>query len=259
MSSNTLKSIFFRYDTIGFLTCVLLFIWWPQVDLYVSDWFYEPCSSSFYLKDNAVINSICTLTHVIAVTVIITLILMLIGSWSIKNNFFLSRKKVSVYLLSACVLSSGLIVNLVLKDNWERPRPRQSIEFGGERAFEPAFSPTFQCEKCYSFVSGHASVGFYFFAFALLSRNRRWLWLPVIAGGIIGTARISLGAHYLSDVVFSGWAMWFSTLFLYTLFFNQKENSRLQRLQQTSAYNPLNMLLTQLPITRSLLTKSDKN
>jgi lipid A 4'-phosphatase len=91
-------------------------------------------------------------------------------------------------------------------------------EFGGDRAFLSPFAPEAGQVDGHSFVSGHASVGFYFFGFALLSRRRRWLLLPVIAGSVIGATRIAQGGHFASDVLFSGWVEWYFTIFLYALF-----------------------------------------
>ncbi|MCB1149464.1 MAG: hypothetical protein KDK48_04800, partial [Chlamydiia bacterium] len=38
-------------------------------------------------------------------------------------------------------LGPGLLVNVVLKPNWGRPRPRHVIELGGEAKFRPFYSP----------------------------------------------------------------------------------------------------------------------
>ena len=51
----------------------------------------------------------------------------------------------------------------------------------------------------------------------LLDRRRRWTWavLGVVSGLVIGFARISVGAHWLSDVLWAGpitllcsWLVW---------------------------------------------------
>jgi lipid A 4'-phosphatase len=225
MNHHWLFRALFRYDTIGFLICIAFFLYWPQFDLYFSQNFYDSGNNGFFLSDNILVKSIHSLTNIVGATVILTLIIMITGSWLIKNDFLGKYRKTMIYLLCACILGPGLMVNLVLKDNWGRPRPRQTIEFGAHRNYEPPFSPSFKCRKCYSFVSGHASVGFYFFSFALLSRKRRWLLLPAIAGITIGITRIAQGAHFFSDVLFSGWVVWFCSLLLYHLFFKPEPRS----------------------------------
>lgn len=114
------------------------------------------------------------------------------------------------------------MVNLVLKDNWGRPRPRQVIEFGGEHDYRSPFDPSFVRKSGSSFVCGDASVDFSFFSLALFLRKRKWLWLSGIAGTVIGFSRIVQGAHFFSDVLFSGWVVWFCSIILHTLFFEYK-------------------------------------
>jgi lipid A 4'-phosphatase len=99
-----------------------------------------------------------------------------------------------------------LVVNAVFKEHWGRARPRDITEFGGTRTFTPAFVISDQCERNCSFVSGHASLPFAFAALGFLLRRRRWAIYAGAAafGGLVGFGRIVQGAHFLSDVVFSG-------------------------------------------------------
>ena len=211
-----------RYDIAAFLLCIFFFLVWPQFDLYVSQYFYDRNSGGFFWGHHIIAESIYRLTHIIGVIVLITLPLMIAASWLINKDFLVQQRKNLIYHLSVCILGPGLLVNLVLKGNWGRPRPRQILEYGGDKLFEAPFFPSFECLDCHSFVSGHASVGFCFFCLALLSDNKNWLWLPAIAGTIIGAGRIVQGGHFFSDVMFSGWGIWFCSLFLYTLFFKLK-------------------------------------
>ncbi len=114
--------------------------------------------------------------------------------------------RVALYLLAALALGPGLVVHTVFKDHWGRARPRDVIEFGGDRTFTPAFVISDQCDRNCSFVAGHSSMGFYFLALAFLARRRRYrVYLAVGGfGGLTGLGRIAQGAHFLSDVIFSG-------------------------------------------------------
>lgn len=219
MTRRLLLSMFLRCDTAVFLICICFFLIWPRFDLYVSEYFYDQNSGGFSLGQHVFADSIYSLTNMIGLGIVIALPLMITSSYLLKNEFLAAQKKSCVFLLSVCLLGPGLMVNTVLKDNWSRPRPRQVIDFGGSKVYESPFSPSFECEKCHSFVSGHASVGFFFFGLALLLSNRKWLLLPCIAGGVIGAVRIVQGGHFFSDVVFSGWVVWFCARILYTLFY----------------------------------------
>jgi hypothetical protein len=46
-----------------------------------------------------------------------------------------------VFVLICVILGPGLIINLVLKDHWGRPRPRQIVEFGGRYEYVQPFVP----------------------------------------------------------------------------------------------------------------------
>jgi membrane-associated PAP2 superfamily phosphatase len=122
-------------------------------------------------------------------------------------------------LLFAVVLAvgSGLIVNLVLKDHWGRPRPRECVEFGGERAFHPIGVPGHSGDGK-GFPSGHAANGFYFLTLYILWRGRRpraaalGLLVGLAAGSIMSLQRIVTGAHFLSDCVWSGGILYLTAL-----------------------------------------------
>lgn len=106
-----------------------------------------------------------------------------------------------------CIIGPGFLVHNVFKDNFGRARPHKIIEFNGIDKFTPAFVISDQCNKNCSFVSGHAAAGFMLFplAFVLRKRNKRMMFYIASAVGIlIGFARIAVGKHFLSDVLFAG-------------------------------------------------------
>lgn len=218
---SALKYIY-RGDVIGFLLCVAFFILWPRFDLIISHLFFDDVNQIFPLKRHAIADFIYSFTHLIAATLVLGIPLLLLLSWILKKESLMQRRRTLTFLICSCLFGPGLMVNALLKDHWDRPRPKQTIDFAGHKTFEPPFQPKFDCDQCHSFVSGHASVGFYFFAFYLLSRQRKWLLLAILLGSVIGFTRIAQGGHYLSDVIFSGWVVWFSSLFLFYLFFKRQ-------------------------------------
>lgn len=111
----------------------------------------------------------------------------------------------------AMLLGVGLLVNGVLKEGWGRPRPAAIAPFGGAASFEPALRPGAQCRTNCSFVSGHAATGYALMGFGLIGSDatrRRWWRAGLVAGVAIGLARMAQGGHFLSDVLFSGLAIW---------------------------------------------------
>ncbi len=135
---------------------------------------------------------------------------------------FLSLGFMKWLFLALCIsIGPGVVANLALKDQSGRARPRDIVEFGGERSFSAAMIPSSECGRNCSFVCGESSSIFaLFFAGACLSRRRsQALILAGLAlGGAAGLVRMSQGAHFLSDVVFSGVFMALSVLALRWLF-----------------------------------------
>ncbi|HUL89846.1 MAG TPA: phosphatase PAP2 family protein [Pseudolabrys sp.] len=112
-----------------------------------------------------------------------------------------------VFLIATLALGPGLLVNVALKDNWGRPRPGHLKQFGGDQNFVAWWDPTGPCEKNCSFVSGEASAAFWTIAPAALAPPewRALAYTAAIAFGvIISASRMIMGAHFLSDAIFSG-------------------------------------------------------
>lgn len=113
-------------------------------------------------------------------------------------------------------IGSGLIVHGILKDHWGRPRPKQTMEFGGKQPFRPYYQPNFNPpEPSKSFSCGHCSTGFTFFSLAILGtyyRSRLFWWLGwSLAWGlglILSLTRMAQGGHFLSDALASALIMW---------------------------------------------------
>lgn len=133
-----------------------------------------------------------------------------------------------LYFIMTLLIGSGLIVHATLKDHWGRPRPRQVIEFGGKQVFRPFYQPQLNpsIEPSKSFSCGHCTMGFCFFALALLGRvysNKKveilgW-GLAFSLGLLLSLARIAQGGHFFSDVLVSGLIMWWTAYLLSYIFF----------------------------------------
>lgn len=131
-----------------------------------------------------------------------------------------SARRGALFLVLVMAIGPGLLVNNVFKDNWGRPRPRDLVEFGGQREYVAPLlmSPR---EHGRSFPSGHAAVGFYLLVpYFLLRRRSCWKAAGVLAGGLLygalmGYARIAQGAHFLSDVLWALGSVYLSSLALF--------------------------------------------
>lgn len=133
-----------------------------------------------------------------------------------------------------CVgIGPGVVVNMIFKQNWGRPRPEHTVIFGGDQEYvKPGMLNDY--ERGRSFPSGHSSVAFVYCALYFYFRRHKpalaftALGLSLLFGLMVGGARIVAGKHYLSDVLWSGYMVFFVCLALY--YFVLKVPSREDRL-----------------------------
>ncbi len=134
---------------------------------------------------------------------------------------FTDARMAGILLLVSTALGPGLLVNAVFKDNWGRPRPRETVDFGGTHSYVPAFVYNSKGNGK-SFPCGHCSVGFVIAAPAVLLASRRaryaLIGIATILGFSLGIARMAAGGHFLSDVLAAGLitfaGVWIATLIL---------------------------------------------
>ena len=206
----------------SFLGFGLLFLLLPELDLWANGQFYR-AGEGFFLTQALlpVHDAVPYLTRFF--------LFGLIGAFliaSLVSAPWVQRKRL-LYLLLVLIVGPGLMVNTLFKDNWGRARPAQVQEFGGSKAFTPAWVLSQQCEKNCAFVCGDASVGFFLLAPAFVFPNRRRLWLAagLAAGGLLGLVRMAQGGHFFSDVIFSFYVVYFSAWLLHRLFYPEEEAS----------------------------------
>ncbi|MGE0022310.1 MAG: phosphatase PAP2 family protein [Hyphomicrobium sp.] len=146
------------------------------------------------------------------------------------------------FMIAVLVVGPGVVSNLILKDNLGRARPRDVVEFGGAKTFTPALTPSSECPRNCSFVSGEASSMFaVFFGLAmLLPQYRLGLVVAGLATGVLaGSIRIIQGAHFMSDVLFAGIVMALTVSVLHMFFIGMWRNPRATRDTLTAPFTPL--------------------
>lgn len=122
----------------------------------------------------------------------------------------------------ASFVGPALVVNFIFKDHFGRPRPRDVIEFGGDREFLYVLVPGKETGR--SFPSGHSSIGFYLMTpyFVLLAYRRRVAYGFLIAGILFGTlmgiTRVLQGGHFVTDVLWAGGMVYLVDFGLYYAF-----------------------------------------
>lgn len=175
------------------------------IDIYVSNIFFDHATG---FATNSVLNFLHGFVYFTMGVTCSTVMLMILYKFYRLRSFNYRNYLKLIYLLLAFIIGPGLVVNLGLKEHSQRPRPSQTVIYTGSQDYVPPFNFNGNCISNCSFVSGHASVGFMFYAFAFIqkeTRRRRLLMLAAtVLGAVFGAARIMQGAHYLSDIIFSG-------------------------------------------------------
>lgn len=200
-----------RWSLVGLLGGgTLLFMVWPGLDPALTALFYDPDRGGFYLERSTWALFFYHLARYLTILSLLIPLLWLLASVLPRWRGRVGNRWGAIYLLLVLVLGPGLAVNSLLKEYWGRARPEQVETFGGTKIYTPAWQVSDQCERNCSFASGHASIGFYWLAYAFVFPRRRALWLGVGLG--LGSAesltRVVQGGHFASDVLMAGLIVW---------------------------------------------------
>lgn len=218
--------IYCRWDLLLCLLMATVFFSFPNIDLWVSDRFYV--DDHFFLRENTFIQGLYLIFAKIHIPLLLGLTFGLIVT---KTK---TVRKQLRYLLFVLLIAPGLIVNIALKDNsLGRARPVHVTEFGGDAQYSKAFVYSGQCHHNCSFTSGHAALGFFFISMGWVFRCRKIFTLGMTIGVVVSLGRVVQGGHFLSDVVFSFWIVYFTSLIMaYFYRFNFKAHTPNIALQQ---------------------------
>lgn len=187
----------------------LVFGLYPQLELRISQPFYEHLDINrnafgwqFYPPLMTARDIALWVPTLLVAPAFIALFAKLI--WPRRKMFMPGR---AVLLLTATMaLGPGLLVNGLLKDHWDRPRPVDVTEFGGKEHFVAWWDPRGDCPSNCSFVSGDVSGAFWTIAPAAVVPPQ-WRALAYGAALTLGTGvavfRVMAGGHFVTDVVFA--------------------------------------------------------
>jgi len=217
------------------LFAVLMGTWWlllaifhafPQLDLWTADAFFieAACGSppgavricgSFPYGTQAAFIALRRILFYLPAVAALCLLYLLIANLQHHGATYCRRKTRDCSVaLTAFLLGPLFLVNMILKEVSDRPRPHQTDLFGGGNVFMPAGDFRGACDGNCSFISGEAAgAGWLACLIVLLPKPLRpALGPPLIAISLISPAlRASFGGHYLSDVTLG----WLSSLVVY--------------------------------------------
>jgi lipid A 4'-phosphatase len=188
----------------------LLFGLYPELDLQVARHFHavetpdhDGFALRFYPSLIRVRNFGLWIPALLVAPAAGALLIKLILPW---RKLLMSGRAV-VFLIATMILAPGIMANVFLKEHWGRPRPVEVTQFGGNEHFVPWWDRRGNCAANCSFVSGDVAAAFWTLAPAALAPPQ-WRALTYVAAFALGTGMATLrtmtGAHFPSDVIFSG-------------------------------------------------------
>lgn len=149
----------------------------------------------------------------------------------------------SLYVSLCLIIGSGCIGHGLLKRYWQRPRPKQTVLYGGKYPYCPLIvryiGPADRHLR--SLPSGHATMGFYFFSVYFLGRRMKKKWvqymglgLSIFFGFLLSWIRLYQGGHFFSDIVCAGLIMWYTAYILDRLFYFRQDTHAQSKIATSS-------------------------
>jgi len=185
----------------------VLFAAFPFWDLEIAGLFFDPTAAKFPLSIDYSLNIIRRIANWIPFLLLAPAVFVLLRKLALPSSKMLMAPSVAVFLVGSFLLGPGLTSNLILKENWGRPRPNFVHQFAGSETFQPWWHPSSACKRNCSFVSGEASQAFWTVAPASLAPPQiRPIALggAVLFGTAVGAMRVVFGRHFVTDIVFAG-------------------------------------------------------
>jgi len=187
----------------------------PSLDLQVASFFRLLGAQPELRRFDRVIEIIRQIGPILIVATVVPALVTLAMKTYFPKRATPMSSRAALFLMLSLGLGPGLLVNVVLKENWARPRPGMVTQFGGEYTFMPWWDPRGTCDSNCSFVSGETSSAVWMTAPAILAPPP-WRYVALGVAGLYATAiaaiRMLAGGHFLSDVIFaaifSGLVIW---------------------------------------------------
>jgi lipid A 4'-phosphatase len=183
---------------------------YPDLDLRVARHFYaveDASHNTFALRIYPPVMMARNLGLWVGTVLVIPAVLALLVKLILPRRKLFIPGRAVVFLISTMILAPGLLVNVLLKDHWGRPRPIDVTQFGDQDQFVAWWDPRGRGPSNCAFVSGDVSGAFWTVAPAALAPPQ-WRALAYGAALALGTGmaaiRVMAGAHFPSDVIFAG-------------------------------------------------------
>ncbi|MEM9329807.1 MAG: phosphatase PAP2 family protein [Pseudomonadota bacterium] len=241
MPTSREASLLFGFAVLAGFICFLVFWIFPNLDLDVVRAFANE-NGTFYLGADPVLSGLRKAVLFILFFFYVLVIGGGLDAFKHQRPVLGFTWEKWAYLGACAMLGPVLLVNVILKGNWGRARPKYLEEFGGSLDFTPFWVWADQCRDNCSFTSGEvAGVVMVLFSIAfVLGAGVRYVIfaITVLVAAFIAWIRFAMGAHFPSDTVMSVVLMLLVAVQVYCLFFlsearwisklNQKQLAKLE-------------------------------
>jgi lipid A 4'-phosphatase len=184
----------------------LTFGLYPKLDLILVAPFFDPATGLWAAPGPLAARTRDAAAGLIAL-IALPAFIALVGKLVLPRRPMLLPGRAAVLMTVTLALGPGLLANVILKDNWGRPRPIDVTEFRGSEHFVSWWDPRGECPKNCSFVAGEPSGAFWTLAPAAVAPPQ-WrvaaYGAALVFGTAVGLLRVAGGGHFVSDVVFAG-------------------------------------------------------
>lgn len=182
----------------------LFFLIAPEWDIYLSGIFADG-KNGFPMNGNVALENLRWFYMVEMLTIFLTASIMVFFARAHADKVKIPARFWD-FLIGSYILGPLILVNLIFKSHWGRPRPAQIEEFGGPWNFTPPYYISNQCQLNCSFVSGEGSaiatggILLGFIIWHMFPNLRRTLLLLIAGMTMLGVGlRYIKGKHFMSD------------------------------------------------------------
>src|ERR1044071_9923666 len=123
---------------LGVGVCVgVVFALWPQLDIAISRLFFNEQYRVFPVQYSLVARNLRDLFTYLIAAIAAPAFIALAVKLVLPRRPMLISARAALFLIATLALAPGLMANVLLKENWGRPRPAEIQEFNGPEQFKP--------------------------------------------------------------------------------------------------------------------------
>ncbi|WP_162652613.1 phosphatase PAP2 family protein [Lentilitoribacter sp. Alg239-R112] len=201
----------------------VVFLIYPQLDIYLASFFADG-KNGFPLNQSQFLVALRFLYNVEITVLCVTAVSM---SLYTRQNRDITKTPHQFWdlIIASFIAGPLVLVNMILKSYWGRPRPAHIAEFGGTSDFVPPYYISDQCQSNCSFVSGEGSaiatsgILLGIIAWTALPHKRKLIITLITMLSALGIGlRFVKGRHFMSDSLLAALFSAIVILLIYKIF-----------------------------------------